>query len=172
MPSFAQATSAAIATSLTAMIGILEKAEAYCAERKIDQTVLLQSRLFPDMFPLARQIQIASDHARNGFARLAGVEPLALPDTESSFAELRERLQKSIAFVQSIDPAKAEASYGRKLQFAMGPAKGEMEACDHLATYLIPNIYFHLTSAYAILRKAGVAIGKRDFLGNVALTRL
>lgn len=172
MPTFAQATANSIITSFQAMIEILGKAEAYCAEKKIDQSVLLQSRLYPDMFPLVRQIQIASDHARNGFARLAGAEPLALPDTETSFAELRQRLERSVAYISAIDTGKVEAGLAGAVQFPMGPNRGEMQGGDHLAHYLIPNIYFHLTTACGILRKAGVNIGKRDYIGAIALKRL
>lgn len=154
-----------LARSLGALDAILAKAEAHCAAKNIKPEVLCHDRLYPDMFPLARQVQIATDHAKGAAARLAGMEPPSYPDTEQGFAELRARVQKTRAFVESV-PAEAFAgAEGRTIHLKFGPRELTFSAPDYLYGFVIPNFYFHMSIAYAILRHNGVEIGKRDFLG-------
>ena len=155
---------------LNALSAILDKAEAFAAAKKIDPAVLLNTRLAPDMFPLVRQVQVATDLAKNGAARLAGVEPPRFDDKETTIAELKARLAKTIAFVKSLDPKQIDAAGNRQITFPLGPTnKGEMKGDDYLNHFVLPNVYFHLAAAYAILRHCGVEIGKQDFLGAIPL---
>jgi hypothetical protein len=156
--------------ALAALSGVLDKAAAFAEARKIDPSVLLQSRLFPDMFPLVRQIQVASDLAKNGVSRLAGVEFPAYEDNETTIAQLKDRIAKTVAYLKSIDPKKIDGSGDREMAFPLGPAnKGRMNGADYLNHFVLPNFYFHITAAYAILRHSGVDIGKRDFLGAIPI---
>jgi len=155
---------------LNALSAILDKAEAFAAAKKIDPAVLLNTRLAPDMFPLVRQVQVATDLAKNGAARLAGVEPPRFDDKETTIAELKARLAKTVAFVKSLDPKQVDAAGNRQITFPLGPTnKGEMKGDDYLNHFVLPNVYFHLAAAYAILRHCGVEIGKQDFLGAIPL---
>jgi hypothetical protein len=156
----------AFAHSLRAMSAILDKAESHCAARRIDQGVLLASRLYPDMLPLARQIQIAADHARRCAARLAQVEAPAAPDTETSFAELRDRLASTIAYVGALDPAAFAGAETRTIQLKAGARELTFSGLDYVRHFALPNFWFHLGTAYGILRHNGVEIGKVDFLGG------
>jgi uncharacterized protein len=135
--------------------------------------VLLSMRLAPDMFALTRQVQAATDQAKNGTARLAGVEPPKFEDTESTIAQLKERIAKTVAFLKTLDTKAIDASADREITFPLGPTnKGQMQGADYLNHFVLPNFYFHATSAYAILRHAGAEIGKRDFLGNIPIKRI
>ncbi len=155
---------------LSALSGVLDKAAAYAAAKKIDPSVLLQSRLSPDMFPLVRQVQIVSDQAKNGTSRLAGVEPPRHEDNETTIDELKDRLSRTLAYLKSIDPKKIDASADNDITFPLGPTnKGHMKGADYLNHFVLPNFYFHMTAAYAILRHCGVDIGKRDFLGAIPM---
>ena len=155
---------------LNALSAILDKAEAFAVAKKIDPAVLLNTRLAPDMFPLVRQVQVATDLAKNGAARLAGVEPPRYEDKETTIAELKARLAKTVAFVRSLDPKQIDAAADRQITFPLGPSnKGEMRGDDYLNHFVLPNVYFHLAAAYAILRHCGVEIGKQDFLGAIPL---
>jgi hypothetical protein len=155
---------------LSALSEILGKAAAYAEARKIDQAVLLQTRLFPDMFPLVRQVQTAADIAKNGSSRLAGVEFPAYEDNEKTIDQLKERLAKTSAYLKTIDPKKIDGSGDREITFPLGPThKGHMNGADYLNHFLLPNFYFHLTTAYAILRHCGLEIGKQEFLGNIPI---
>jgi uncharacterized protein len=155
---------------LSALSGVLDKAAAYAAAKKIDPSVLLQSRLSPDMFPLVRQVQIASDQAKNGTSRLAGVEPPLHEDNETTIDQLKDRLTRTLAYLKSIDPKKIDGSAGRDITFPLGPTnKGHMKGTDYLNHFVLPNFYFHMTAAYAILRHCGVDVGKRDFLGAIPM---
>jgi uncharacterized protein len=157
--------------SLNSFQVILSKAEAYAEAKKVDPTVLLSTRLFPDMFPLTRQVQIACDQAKNGSARLAGVEPPRFEDDEKSFAELKARIAKTVAYVKTLDGGKIDASAEREITFPLGPdSKGHMKGADYLNHFVLPNFYFHVTAAYVILRHCGVEIGKRDFIGAIPMT--
>ena len=145
---------------------ILEKAEIHSTNKKIDETVVLGSRLSLDMFALTKQIQIACDQAKNGLARLAGVEPPKMADQEKSFAELQERIAKTIAFLDTLTPEQFDGSSNKEIKFSIGEWKFEFIGDQYLLTWIIPNFYFHITTAYNILRHNGVEIGKTDYLGR------
>ncbi|HEU4659607.1 MAG TPA: DUF1993 domain-containing protein [Pseudolabrys sp.] len=155
--------------ALSALSAVLDKAEAFAAAKKIDSTVLVNSRLAPDMFALARQVQVACDQAKNGAARLAGVEPPKFDDNETTIAQLNERIAKTLAFLKTLDSKAIDASADRTITFPLGQKKGEMKGSDYLNHFVLPNFYFHCTAAYAILRHNGVDIGKRDFMGKIPL---
>ena len=155
---------------LNALSAVLEKAEAYAKARKFDATVLLNSRLAPDMFALTRQVQIATDQAKNASSRLAGVEPPRYEDNETTIEQLKERIAKTVAYVKTLDPKKIDGSADREITFPLGPTdKGHMKGDDYLNHFVLPNFYFHLTAAYAILRHCGIELGKRDFLGAIPM---
>lgn len=153
--------------SLRALDAILDKAAAYCAARKVDPAVLGGTRLIPDMFALAKQVQVACDFAKNTAARLAGQEPPKFEDTEKTIDELKARIARTIAFIESVDAAAVDAAGGREIVFPLGPNKMKMEAADYLVHFALPNFHFHLSMAYAILRQIGLDIGKRDYMGVV-----
>jgi hypothetical protein len=170
--SMSQASLPVFETGLNALSGVLDKAEAFATAKKIDPAVLLGSRLSPDMFALARQVQATCDQAKNGASRLAGVEPPAYEDKESTIAQLKERIARTLAYVKTLDGKKIDASGDREITFPLGPTnKGHMKGADFLNHFVLPNFYFHLTAAYAILRHSGVEIGKRDFLGAIPIRR-
>ena len=147
------------------------KAEAFAAAKKLDSSVLVSWRLAPDMFALARQIQIATDQAKNGSARLAGIEPPRFEDTETTIEQLKARLEKTVAFLKTLDRNQIDASADREIIFPLGPQKkGRMKGENYLNHFVLPNYHFHLTIAYAILRHCGVEIGKLDFLGAIPIT--
>jgi hypothetical protein len=150
---------------LTALSAILAKAEAHCAANRIDPATLIHFRLFPDMLTFARQVQLASDHARRGPARLAGREPLSMADTEATFPELADRIARTIAHVQTFTEADFDGSAERTISFRAGGRDVTMSGADYATKYSLPNFYFHLTTAYNILRHNGVVLGKTDFLG-------
>jgi hypothetical protein len=155
---------------LDALSGMLDKAQAYAEVKRFDPAVLLDTRLFPDMFPLRRQVQIACDLATNGGARLAGLEPPKHEDNEKTVAELKARIAKTVAFVKALDGAKIDGAGDREITFPLGPEnKGHMRGGDYLNHFVLPNFYFHLTTAYAILRHCGVELGKRDFLAGIPM---
>src|SRR4051812_26794535 len=168
--SMSQASLPTFEIGLNALSAILDKAEAFAAAKKIDPAVLLNTRLAPDMFPLVRQVQVATDLAKNGAARLAGVEPPRYEDKETTIGELKERLGKTVAYLKSLDAKQIDAAADRQITIPLGPNhKGEMKGDDYLNHFVLPNVYFHLTAAYAILRHCGVEIGKQDFLGAIPL---
>jgi hypothetical protein len=155
---------------LNALLAVLDKAAEYAAAKKIEPSVLLQSRLAPDMLPLVRQVQIVSDQAKNGSSRLAGVEAPRYEDTETTIEQLKERLAKTLAYLKTLDPKQIDGAAAREITFPLGPTnKGHMIGADYLNHFMLPNFYFHMTAAYAILRHCGVDIGKRDFLGAIPM---
>lgn len=155
---------------LNALSALLDKAAAFASAKNIEPSVLVSWRLAPDMYALARQVQIVTDQAKNGTARLAGVEPPRFEDTETTMEQLKARIAKTLAFLKTIDASQVDASGGRDITFPLGPdKKGHMKGADYLNHFVLPNFYFHLTTAYAILRQCGVELGKRDFIGNVPL---
>jgi hypothetical protein len=155
---------------LSALSGVLDKAAAFAQARRIDQSVLLQTRLFPDMFPLVQQVQTAADIAKKGASRLASVEPPAYQDNETTIDQLKDRLAKTAAYLKTIDAKKIDESGDREITFPLGPTrKGHMNGADYLNHFLLPNFYFHVTTAYAILRHCGVEIGKQDFFGPIPI---
>jgi hypothetical protein len=155
---------------LNALSGVLDKAESFASSKKFDSAILLNTRLAPDMFALTRQVQVATDLAKNGAARLAGVEPPRYEDNEKTIGELKARLAKTVAFIKSLDAKQIDGAADRVITFPLGPTnKGEMKGDDYLNHFVLPNVYFHLTAAYAILRHCGVEVGKQDFLGAIPL---
>jgi hypothetical protein len=168
--SMSQASLPVFEIHLNALSGVLDKAEAFAAAKKIDPAVLPRWRLAPDMFDLTRQVQIATDGARRGSARLAGVEPPKVEDNETTIAQLKERIANAVAYLKTLDRAKIDASADRDITFPLGPEKkGQMKGDDYLHHFMLPNFYFHCTAAYAILRHCGVDIGKGDFLAGIPL---
>jgi uncharacterized protein len=160
-------------TGLNALSALLDKAEAFAAEKKIEPAVLLRTRLSPDMFDFTRQVQTVTDQARRGSARLAGVEPPSVADTETTIGELKARLAKTIAYLKTLDAKAIDAAAERDIKIPLGPGTtGQMKGADYLNFFVLPNYYFHLTTAYDILRHCGVEIGKRDFIGSIPLQRL
>jgi hypothetical protein len=146
--------------------GVLEKGAAHAAARKIDPAVLVQGRLFPDMFPLSRQVQIASDTAKGCAARLAGVEVPKFEDTETTFPELLARIDKTLGFLKTLQPAQIDGSEERKVTLQMRTGPREFDGLNYLLHFATPNFYFHCATAYNILRHNGVELGKPDFLGG------
>lgn len=151
---------------LSALDKVLDKAEADAAARKIDLEVFVSARLAPDMLPLVRQIQIMTDQAKGCASRLAGREPPKWADDERTFADLHARIAKTIAHLKTFKPEDFEGALQRTIELKFPNATFSFNGKDYLLTFVIPNFYFHYTTAYAILRHNGVPIGKGDFLGN------
>jgi len=165
-----QSSIPALDINLAALSGLLDKAAAFAAAKKIDPAVILHSRLAPDMFDFVRQVQVVTDQARRGSARLAGVEPPSYEDTETSIEQLKTRVEKTRAFLKGLDRKAIDASAEREIVIPLGPDKtGHMKGDDYLNHFLLPNFYFHYTAAYAILRHLGVDVGKMDFLGKIPI---
>jgi uncharacterized protein len=149
--------------SLDALLG---KAEAHAADRKIDADALLQARLFPDMFPLLRQVQIACDFAKGVSARLAGAEVPVYDDKEQTFAELRALVARTLAFIGGLDPAQFDGSESREIVLRPGtPKERRIAGQAYLLGYGLPQFFFHVTTAYALLRHNGIEVGKKDYMG-------
>ena len=146
---------------------VLSKAEAHAADKKIDPNALLQARLFPDMFPLLRQVQVATDFAKSVSARLAGVDVPKLDDSEQSFADLQARIATVLTFMDSLDAALFEAAATREIVSQAGTLKEKrFTGQSYLFNYGLPHFFFHATTAYAILRHNGVEVGKKDYIGT------
>ena len=144
---------------------ILTKAEEHAVAKGIDGKVLVEARLFPDMFPLAKQVQIACDQVKFGLARLASVEAPKFDDSESTLAQLKERIAKTIAFMDSIKPEQIDGTETKEIKFSIKEWSFEFVGEQYVLTWIIPNFYFHITTAYNILRHNGVELGKTDYLG-------
>lgn len=171
--SMSQACLPTFETGLTALAGVLDKGVAHLAAKKADPAVMMGWRLAPDMFALTRQVQAACDQAKNGAARLSGIEPPKYDDNEKTVDELKERIAKTVAFLKTLDKTAIDNAGDKEIVFPMGPVnKGQMKGVDYLNHYVMPNYYFHLTAAYAIVRNLGTDVGKRDFLGAIPLKRL
>ncbi len=156
-----------LASALSNLSAVLEKGHAHAVARKFDPAVLLAARLAPDMFPLTRQVQIATDVAKGGAARLAGREPPKFEDNEQTFEELRTRLARTIDFVKSTPASALEGAEDRDIKLPARDRTLEFKGLEYLQRFVIPNVFFHSTMAYAILRHNGVELGKKDFLtGN------
>jgi hypothetical protein len=153
------------AHGLGAMRVWLDKAQAHAEVRKFDSANYLGLRLAPDMLPFTRQIQIASDGAKGCVARLSGQEPPKWEDNEATLDELRTRIRKTIDYVQSVPAAQIDGSEGREIVLQMRQGEVRFVGENYLKHYVLPNLYFHLTTAYALLRQAGVDLGKKDYLG-------
>jgi hypothetical protein len=164
--SFYDATVPAFLQILNSLSGLLNKAETHCAAKNIQPEVLLSARLFPDMLPLSKQIQLASDFATKGCARVTHSEVPSTPDTEKTFAELQQRLAKTIDYVKGFTPAQFEGMETRDVKFPAGPNNTmTLKGQQFISHFAFPNFYFHAATAHGILRHNGVEIGKRDFLG-------
>ena len=150
---------------LTNLRGLIEKAEAWAKEKNVDESVVLNARLALDMFPFVRQVQIATDTAKGMAARLAGAEVPSYEDTEKSFAELYARVDKTIAFVKGFKPEQFDGAEGREIVLTFRGNSTHFTGLTFLTNRALPNLYFHTTTAYAILRHIGVPVGKNDFLG-------
>ncbi len=150
---------------LSALATILDKAEAHCEARKIRPEVILTARLFPDMFPLTRQVQLACDFAARGTARLAGQEPKGFPDSETSFAELKHRIAATRGYMGGFQPVDFAHADTREVHFKAGGRDLVLKGEEFLSFYALPQFFFHLTTAYDILRHNGVDLGKRDYMG-------
>ena len=153
---------------LGGLIGVIDKAAAHCAANKIEESALLQDRLYPDMFCLARQIRQAADFGMNTGGRLAGVTPPALPATDdTSFAAARGRVESALGFVKSLTPAQVNGAEDKVIAWTAGTRDLKLKGIDYLLQFSLPNFYFFTITAYDILRHRGVPVGKRDFLGTV-----
>jgi len=161
-----EASAPRLANMLRNLDAILAKAQAHALAKKIDPSVLLGARLFPDMLPLVKQVQIATDHAKGCVARLAGVEVPKFEDAEQSFEELRARIARIITFVESFSAAQIDGSEERDIALKAGGQEMSFKGLPYLLGYAMPNFYFHLVTAYNILRHNGVEIGKRDYIGT------
>ena len=157
---------APISHSLKALAAILKKAEAHCEAKKIDPNALLTARLFPDMLTLIRQVLIATDHAKGCGARLSGTANPSFPDEEKTFAELQARIAKTLDFLGSLKREQFADAAKRTVTIKVGGKDVELTGATYLSSSALPNFYFHVTTAYNILRHNGVEIGKGDFLGR------
>jgi hypothetical protein len=156
-----------IIRSLTNLRTILEKAAAHAEAKKIDPSVLINARLYPDMFPLSRQVQIATDVAKGAVSRLAGLDPPKYEDNESTFPDLLARLDKTLALLESCKPEQLDGSEDKIIALPMHDKTITFKGLSYLYDFVLPNVYFHVTTVYAILRHNGVEIGKQDFLGKI-----
>jgi hypothetical protein len=150
---------------MNSLAAILEKAAAHAEAKKIDPAVLVNARLYPDMFPLLRQVQIASDSVKAGAARLAGLQPPSYEDNEKTLPELIARAKKTAAFLETLKPAQFEGSEDRTITWKSRTIERSMQGQPYLVHQVLPNLYFHVTTAYNILRHSGVELGKMDYLG-------
>jgi hypothetical protein len=160
-----QASAPRFARMLRNLSAILAKAQAHVEAKKLDAAALTGDRLYPDMFPFTRQVQIACDQAKGAVARLAGVEPPKHDDTEQSLAELQARIAKALDFVESVKADRIDGSEGREIVLKLRSGELKFKGVDYLFNHAYPNFYFHVTTAYAILRHNGVELGKKDFVG-------
>ncbi|MDE3175133.1 MAG: DUF1993 domain-containing protein [Pseudomonadota bacterium] len=161
-----QASVGAFQATMTPFLAILAKAAAHAEAAKFDPAVYATLRLRPNMLAFPRQVQIFCDQAKNSTARLAAIEPPRYEDNETTLDDLKGRIEKTLAFIGAADRSAVEAGAEREIVFPLGPNKARMIGRDYLVHYVLPNYYFHLTTAYDLLRQAGVDIGKRDFLGQ------
>jgi hypothetical protein len=162
-----QASVPVFLSMLKNLSAILDKAEAFATEHKVAPEVMLNWRLAPDMFPFSRQVQIVADFAKGTTARLAGAEVPSYPDEEKTFADLKARIAKTVKFVQGFSAKDIDGSEGRDITLKIGGQDMHFKGEPYLVHFALPNFYFHATTAYAILRRCGVEIGKRDFLGAI-----
>ena len=154
---------------LKSLSAILKKAEAHCEAKKIEPAVMLSMRLFPDMFAVTRQVQIATDSAKGAGARLAGIQVPSFPDEEKTFAELQARIAKTIDFLSTLTKEHFEGAESRAISLKAGGRDMNFTGADYLERWAKPNFFFHITTAYAILRHCGVEIGKPDYLAGGAI---
>ena len=167
MPWMHETSVRTVTRALTNLIHVLEKGAAHAEAKKIEPAVLVNARLYPDMFPLSKQVQIATDVAKIGTARLAGVEPPKYEDNEATFPELIERVRKTIAYLETLKAQQFEGADSKTVTFPVQGGKDSRTwpGSRYLQQRVVPNVFFHCTTAYNILRHNGVEIGKRDYLG-------
>jgi uncharacterized protein len=161
-----QASAPRFVNMLKNLSAILDKAQAHVEAKKLDPAALLNYRLFPDMFPMTRQVQIACDAAKGAVARLAGVEIPKHEDTEQTIAELKDRIAKTLDFIGGIKPAQIDGSEGKEIVLKLRGKEVKFGGMQYLLGFAHPNFYFHVTTAYVILRRNGVDLGKGDYIGN------
>jgi len=161
-----QASAPRFVNTLKNLSAILDKAQAHAEAKKIEPSVLLNCRLYPDMFPMKRQVQVACDTAKGAVARLAGVEVPKHEDTEETFAELKARIAKTIAFIETIKSAQIDGGEDKNIHLKLGSREIDWKGMQYLLGYALPNFYFHAVTAYDILRHNGVELAKRDYIGN------
>ena len=161
-----QASTPRFAAMLRNLSTLIDKAEAHCATKKIDPVAITTARLFPDMFAFTRQVQISCDTAKGAVARLAGAEIPKHEDTEQTFAELKSRIAKTVDFIESIGAAKVDGTEDKEIVLQMRSGERRFKGLAYLLGFAYPNFYFHVTTAYNILRHNGVEVGKTDFLGK------
>jgi hypothetical protein len=161
-----QASAPRFANTLKNLSAILDKAQAHADAKKIDPRVLTAARLYPDMFPMSRQVQSACDTAKGAVARLAGVEIPVHEDTEQTIEELKARIAKTITFIQTIQPAQVDGSEDKEVVLKFRSGEVKFKGMQYLLGHALPNFYFHVTTAYDILRHNGVEVGKRDYIGT------
>ena len=161
-----QASAPRFANTLSNLSAILDKAKAHAEARKIDEQVMTSLRLYPDMYALARQVQIACDTAKGAMARLAGVEIPKHEDTEKTFEELKARIAKTIAFINTVKPSQVDGSEDKEVVLKFRTGEVRMKGMQYLLGHAQPNFYFHVTTAYNILRHNGVEVGKKDYIGT------
>jgi uncharacterized protein len=152
---------------LTNLSAILDKAAAHAAEKKFDSIVLAQARLFPDMHPLTRQVQIACDTAKGAAARLAGIEPPKHEDTETTVAELKARIAKTLDFLKTVTADQLKDAESRPIELKFPSGSWKFTAVNYVTDFVLPNFYFHVGMVYALLRKNGIVVGKSDYLGSI-----
>jgi len=162
-----QASVPCFVRTLGNLSAILDKAQAHVDAKKLDATALTSYRLYPDMLPMARQVQIACDAAKGLVARLSGLENPVHEDTEKTLVELQARIAKTLAFVQSVTPAQLDGTEEKDIVVKRGDTETHYKGMQFLLGNALPNFYFHVTTAYNILRHNGIEIGKRDYLGKV-----
>lgn len=155
---------ATIGQMFTSLDGILAKAAEHAETQKIEEAAFLNTRLYPDMFPMSRQVQIACDIAARGLSRLAGVEPPSFPDEETTFEELRGRIKKAQAVIDGLSVDAIDAGPEKDITFPVGTETMTLKRHAFLLNFVLPNVYFHVTTAYDLLRHCGAPLGKRDFL--------
>jgi hypothetical protein len=161
-----QASVPRFANTLRNLAAMLDKAQAHCEAKKIDPAVLTTARLYPDMFALARQVQITCDTAKGAVARLAGAEVPKHEDTEQTFAELKARIAKTLQLVESFKPAQLDGTEDKSIEIKLGKREVKWLGLQYLLGFALPNFYFHAATAYGILRHNGVELGKGDFIGT------
>ena len=149
------------------LMGIVDKGATYAESKKIDPAILINARLYPNMYTFARQIQIATDMSKGCAARLAGQDPPSYSDNECSFAELRSRLEKTIAFLKTFTADQIDGTEEKSVNLKVGGQPKSFQGLPYLTRYVLPNLYFHTSIAYAILRHNGVELAKKDYLGNL-----
>ena len=162
-----QASAPVFIQGLKGMTTAVDKATAYIEERKLDPAALLQARLFPDMFPFARQVQIATDFAKGAMARLAGDEPPVYEDADPDFIKLKARIATTLTYLGGFQPIQIDGQEDREVTLVRRGESSVIKAQPYLLQQALPNFYFHMTTAYAILRHNGVPLGKKDYLGTV-----